>query len=312
MWDSVKDYIRILRIDYWPKNVFVLPGYALAVVLSDVGVLETAGLVVIGLLSVCFTASANYVINEWLDAETDRYHPEKKHRPSVDGRVKGHYVLLEYALVAAAGIGLASQIGVEFLYTAIALLIMGVLYNVRPFRTKDRVYLDVLSESVNNPLRLLLGWFVVMHGVMPPSSVILAYWMGGAFLMAVKRYAEYRFIGDPELAALYRRSFRFYSEEKLLLSAFFYALVSVFFLGVFLIKYRVEFVLSFPLFTLLFVWYLKLSMDERSTARSPERIYQAKTFIAYVVFLCLVVAFLFVVDIPFLHMLTESVQFDGE
>ena len=30
---------------------------------------------------------------------------------------------------------------------------MGVAYNVPPVRTKDRAYLDVLSESVNNPLR---------------------------------------------------------------------------------------------------------------------------------------------------------------
>lgn len=312
MWNSIKDYIYILRIDYWAKNIFVLPGFALGIVLSDVEVVETVGLLVIGLLSVCFTASANYVINEWLDAETDRHHPEKKHRPSVEGRVKGRYVFLEYVVVACIGIGLASQVGVEFLYTALVLLIMGVLYNVRPFRTKDRVYLDVLSESVNNPLRLLLGWFIVIHGVLPPSSIILAYWMGGAFLMAVKRYAEYRFIGNPETAGLYRRSFLFYSEEKLLLSAFFYALSSVFFLGVFLIKYRVEFVLSFPLFTLLFVWYLKLSMEKGSNARSPERLYHEKTFIAYVVLLCLVVAFLFFVDIPGLHILTQSVEFDGE
>ncbi len=38
---------------------------------------------------------------------------------------------------------------------------MGVLYNVKPFRTKDIAYLDVLSESINNAIRLLLGWFFV-------------------------------------------------------------------------------------------------------------------------------------------------------
>jgi hypothetical protein len=39
--------------------------------------------------------------------------------------------------------------------------------------------------------------------------------------MAIKRYAEYRFINSAELAGLYRRSFRYYTEESLLASAFF-------------------------------------------------------------------------------------------
>ena len=81
---------------------------------------------------------------------------------------------------------------------------------------------------------------------LPPASVLLAYWMGGAFLMAIKRYSEYRGIADPARAALYRRSFAFYSEQSLLLSGFFYALLSACFTGVFLIKYRIEFLLVLP------------------------------------------------------------------
>ena len=78
--------------------------------------------------------------------------------------------------------------------------------------------------------------------------------------MGVKRYSEYRFINDPERAVLYRKSFQSYTEQTLLLSSFFYALLSSFFLAVFLIKYRIEFVLSFPAFALLFVWYLAIGM----------------------------------------------------
>ena len=47
-------------------------------------------------------------------------------------------------------------------------------------------------------------------------------------------------IDDKELAEKYRRSFRYYSERSLLISTFFYAICPVFFLGVFLIKYRIE------------------------------------------------------------------------
>ena len=111
-------------------------------------------------------------------------------------------------------------------------------------RDRDLAFLDVLSESVNNPIRLLLGWFIVTTELVPPSSLLLGYWMGGAFLMGVKRFAEYRFIANPETAVLYRNSFRYYTEENLLISSFFYGMCSLFFTGIFLIKYRIELILS--------------------------------------------------------------------
>ena len=65
-------------------------------------------------------------------------------------------------ILSILGLSLANLLGNAFLSSIrLALLVMGVLYNVRPFRTKDRIYLDVLSESINNPLRLMLGWAAV-------------------------------------------------------------------------------------------------------------------------------------------------------
>jgi hypothetical protein len=133
--------------------------------------------------------------------------------------------------------------------------------------------------------------------------------MGGAFLMGVKRYAEYRYIGNAEQAGLYRRSFRFYTEEKLLLSSIFYALTSAFFLGIFLIKYRIELLISFPLFAILFVWYLEIGMRPHSPTKDPEKFYREKSFMAYLVFLSVVVALLLVTDIPALQVFVERVTY---
>lgn len=303
------DYIRIARVDHWFKNVFMLPGAAIALILTHSTIRDAFWPLTIGVLSTCFVASANYVINEWLDAEFDRHHPLKKGRPSAIGSVEGKYVLLEYLVLLIAGLGLAYTISIEFLIFSFALLFMGIVYNVRPMRTKDRVYLDVLSESINNPLRFLLGWSVVAHGLFPPTSILLAYWMGGAYLMAIKRFAEYRFIDNPQIAGQYRRSFQFYSEEKLLVSAFFYALSSAFFLGIFLIKYRVEFLLSFPLFALLFAWYLSIGMQPHSPTQTPEKLYREVNFIIYVAFLAVAVGAMFFIDIPWLHMLLDKVEY---
>jgi len=303
-------YLKIARFDHWFKNVFMLPGAALAVILTDIPVTRALGPMMIGILSVCFIASANYVINEWLDADFDRHHPVKKKRPSVGGyNIKARYVYCEYVIFIFLGLGLGFLLTIEFLIFLLALVIMGLIYNVRPFRSKDKIYLDVLSESINTPLRFLLGWSAIVSGSLPPSSSLLAYWMGGAFLMSVKRYAEYRFIDDPARAALYRKSFKSYTEEKLLISSFFYGLSSAFFLGIFLIKYRIEFLLSFPLFALLFAWYLAIGQKPHSPTQNPEKLYKEKKFIVYILFLCAVVMVLFFVDIPWLDILVQRVQY---
>jgi 4-hydroxybenzoate polyprenyltransferase len=303
---SAHEYISIARPDHWFKNIFMLPGTALALVIGGNHINNSwSWYLCIGIIATCAIASANYTINEWLDAEFDRYHPKKKYRPSVNGQIKAKYVYLQWILLSITGIWLSSLISIQFLLTALALLIMGLVYNVKPIRSKDRLYLDVLSESINNPLRFMLGWFVVLESVLPPSSILFAYWMGGAFLMAVKRYAEYRYIGDPASAGRYRRSFIFYTEDTLLLSAFFYALTSAFFLGVFLLKYRVEFILTMPFFALLFVWYLKIGLKTDSVTQRPEKLFSEKKYIAFVLLLSAQVTILYFVDIPWLDILVD-------
>ena len=122
--------------------------------------------------------------------------------------------------------------------------------------------------------------------------------MGGAYLMGVKRYSEYRFIGDKAIAGQYRRSFCFYTEEKLIISFFFYALCSTFYIGVFLIKYRVELLIGLPFIALLFSWYLHIGMKPNSSAQHPEKLYKETEFILYVILVAMLIAFLMLFDIP--------------
>src|SRR5207247_7161113 len=119
------------------------------------------------------------------------------------------------------------------------------------------------------------------HEPLPPSSLLVGYWMGGAFLMGVKRYAEFRYLAVAGTAGLYRRSFQSYREDTLLISSFFYAMCAGFFLGVFLVKYRIELLLGLPFVALLFAWYLKIGMKPDSAAQHPERLYREKELIAY-------------------------------
>lgn len=299
-------YVRMARPDHWVKNLFVLPGTVAALVMLKVPLLPLLWPLLLGLVSVCLVSSANYVINEWLDAAFDKFHPVKRLRPSVAGLVKRRYVYLSYALLAVSGLLLAFAVSIPFLLAAVALLLMGLLYNVKPFRTKDRAYLDVLSESINNPIRLLMGWFIVTNHFLPPSTLVLGYWLSGAYLMAVKRYSEFRAFPDKQTAGLYRRSFARYTEENLLLSSVFYAITASLLIGVFMIKYRVELVLTFPLLAILFVWYLRVGLKPNSAAQHPEWLYREKGLFLFVLLLAVLMVVLLFVDIPWLHVLLSN------
>lgn len=293
-------YIKIARPDHWVKNAFIMPGLVLALILIAMPD-DWASFVVklvAGFFATCFIASANYVINEWLDAEFDKYHPTKKNRPVVSQNMKFSLVMAEYAICILLGIGLSLLVNLPFLVTEVWLLVMGILYNVKPIRTKDIVYLDVLSESINNMIRLLLGWFIVCENVYPPASILVGYWMAGAFLMAVKRYAEYRMIGDPKLAGSYRKSFAKYTEATLLCSSFFYALCATFLIGIFLLKYRIEYIVAIPVLFFLFCYYLYIAHKPDSAAQKPEKLFKERTLMLLMGVLIVLFAVLTVVDIP--------------
>jgi 4-hydroxybenzoate polyprenyltransferase len=298
----LKHYIKIARPDHWFKNIFMLPGMIMGLYYTNFSFERTSTLIILaGILATCLIASANYAINEWLDLEFDKYHPVKKNRPAVAANLKARYIYIEYALLALGGLALSYSISTQFLLTQAFFLFMGFMYNVRPFRTKDKAYLDVLSESVNNPIRFVLGWMLLGITVFPPSSVLIAYWMGGAFLMSTKRFAEYRFIGNAETAGLYRHSFKFYTEERLLIATVFYALFSSFFLAIFLIKHRIELLISFPFIALLFAWYLHIGFEKNSIVQTPEKLYNKKGFVAFVFLLFVLMIVLLKIDIPSLN-----------
>jgi len=74
--------------------------------------------------------------------------------------------------MAASGFALAWAVGGMFTASAMAPWVMGLAYNVPPVRLKGWPYLDVLSESINNPIRLALGWlaYYFKMGLQPGSA----------------------------------------------------------------------------------------------------------------------------------------------
>jgi decaprenyl-phosphate phosphoribosyltransferase len=307
---SWRGHIAIARFDHWFKNVFVLPGTAAALSMAPAFFMPILlWKVIVALVALGLVASSNYVLNEVLDAPFDRQHPTKRSRPVPSGQVNVRLAYIQWLGLMLAGMGLGWMLSMSFALTLLTLWIMGCVYNIPPVRSKDVPYLDVLSEAVNNPLRLLAGWFVVGSGLTPPISLLLSYWMIGCYFMAMKRFAEYRDIGNPVQAAAYRQSFAFYTEQRLLVAVMFYSASAMLFFGAFIVRYRLELIVSFPLVALVMAVYLALAFKANSTVQRPEGLYREPLLMVPVTVCALVMGVLLFVDIPFLYQLFSPTLF---
>ncbi|MGF1656851.1 MAG: UbiA family prenyltransferase [Verrucomicrobiales bacterium] len=276
---SAIHYIRVMRPDHWLKNVFILFGHAAAIVLLELPLGDGAWIgygwvIALSLIPACFVASANYILNEILDAPFDRAHPTKKHRAVPSGLVSIPILWGIMLGLLVVGFGMAWWwFNTSYLIALVLLFISGLVYNVPPVRLKDRVFLDVIAESFNNPIRLWLGWYALGPAdSFPPLSILLAWWFFGALLMAGKRYSEFRFINDAEQSAMYRRSFAHYTEKSLVISMITYANFFCFCMGVAITYYFPNLLLVFPVVVGAIVIYFNSAMADEAAQLEPEEL----------------------------------------
>jgi decaprenyl-phosphate phosphoribosyltransferase len=275
----VIEYLKICRPDHWLKNIFILFGHvvAVALVLDFKLEVEHLWLGLLSLLPACLIASANYILNEILDAPYDAMHPTKRLRGIPAGKVKVAILWWIKLGLILGGFGLAWVLDFNWAYhvALLLLLLSGVVYNVRPLRLKDRAFMDVIAESFNNPIRLWLGYYaLVQPNTVPPASIVLAWWFFGALLMTGKRYSEYRFIADAELSGRYRRSFQTYTEKSLILAMITYANLFCFCTGIAMATYARlnNLVFVFPFVVLAVLAYFHHAMKAETARLEPEQL----------------------------------------
>ena len=291
------NYVKIARLDHWIKNFFALPGYLLAIgiVRENQQVLELkVTRLCLAAVALCIASSANYTLNEWLDRESDRYHPTKKLRPSALGLVTSRGIYTQYILLSTGSVLLSMYLDKIHFALILSFLALGVIYNAEPLRAKNVIYLDVIIESANNPVRFSFGWFLILD-TPPPSSALFGYWAIGAFMMSVKRYSEKKntFLKySSELnSSKYRRSLAVYSEQKLLDMCIFYALLSSAMFGIFLEKYSRWMAISFPFLALFIIQYLRLANKAESSAENPEKLFKEKYLLVSLLLLIISISF---------------------
>ena len=86
-----------------------------------------------------------------------------------------------------------------------------------------------------------------------------------------------------------------------MVSIMFYGAAAMLFLGAFIMRYKLELILSFPMVALVMAVYLSLAFKKDSTAQRPEHLYRERSLMLAVISCALVMGILLLSDIPSLH-----------
>ncbi|MBN1222921.1 MAG: UbiA family prenyltransferase [Candidatus Aminicenantes bacterium] len=286
-------YFKAMRLGRWPRSLAVFVGSA-AFLFLDKDLMLSAGasqLFTQGALAFLLTwaiSTANYIVNEIVDAPYDIHHPLKRNRPLVKGEIRKIPFLVWGAILSISSLAAAYVLFCPpFFFSLFALLIAGFVYNIKPIRTKDIPFLDSISESANNPIRFLIGWFAFSPPeAWPPVSLLVCWWAFGNFLMIAKRLSEFRFL--KEKAGDYRNSLKRYSEKSLVFGMIFSSIIFFATYFTFVIFFRLHFFLYLsPLLLFYFYLFFRKTLKEDEVMEEPERLFTHTQFALYTLLLIL-------------------------
>ena len=295
-------YLKAMRLERWPRSLAIFSGVAAFFFLYREEISSTPVLLFIGKSLVAFLltwaiSTANYIINEIADAPFDIHHPSKRNRPLVKGEIKKIPLLLYGVMLSLASLVIAYFFfSFSFFLALLVLLLAGFMYNIKPVRTKDIPFLDSISESANNPIRFLIGWFAFSSPhLFPPLSLLMSWWIFGNFLMISKRLSEFRLLKDK--AEYYRSSLSKYTTNSLI----FGIVLSVifFFVGyfIFAFSYKLQ---SFIYFSPLVIFYFFLifwkTLKEKEAMEEPETLLKQSKFTLYTFFLVFLFCLSYFID----------------
>jgi decaprenyl-phosphate phosphoribosyltransferase len=172
----VRGIVRTMRPHQWVKNLFVVAPVVFAKQLGRPELIKGG----IGAFAIfCMLASAVYALNDLVDADADRVHPVKRHRPIASGVVsvataKAMVIALVVAALGAAG----AFLPLSFLLVAVGYLANNLAYS---FGMKKVPYLDVMSIAGGFVLRVYAGGFATntpVSGYMIACTAFLALFLG--------------------------------------------------------------------------------------------------------------------------------------
>ncbi|MDR1086015.1 MAG: UbiA family prenyltransferase [Deltaproteobacteria bacterium] len=123
---SFRPILKVTRMHQWAKNFLLFVPLIMGHFFSWNALAKSAA----GFLAFCFISSAGYILNDLLDIDSDRRHPEKRNRPFASGSVDLPQGFFLFTVSLSAGLLVALIVGLPFLTVALLYFIAAALYSL--------------------------------------------------------------------------------------------------------------------------------------------------------------------------------------
>jgi 4-hydroxybenzoate polyprenyltransferase len=198
-------YITQLRPRQWIKNVLVFAALLFSIKISNLSMLYQS---ILGFVLFCSVSSSVYILNDFIDREADRQHPEKKDRPMASGAINPFVALGLGALLLILSLGIAFFLNQLFSIILLVYFLFNVAYTLK---LKHVVILDILIIASGFVLRAV-GGGIMIHVPLTPWFIMCTMLLA-LFLAISKRRHELYLLKSG--SGSHRQVLDFYSIELL-------------------------------------------------------------------------------------------------
>ncbi len=181
-------YLRLVRPKQWTKNLLVFAALIFTKRFLDP---DSVLLTLWAFVALSLVSSAVYVLNDLLDAESDREHPVKRFRPIASGQVARWQAWVLGAVCFLAGLAVSAAISVWFLSGIGWYLLLQLLYNLL---FKHHPVVDVAAISLGFVIRAAVGAIALETDI--SGWLLLCTGALALLLASAKRRHEFILQGD--------------------------------------------------------------------------------------------------------------------
>ncbi|APU61343.1 decaprenyl-phosphate phosphoribosyltransferase [Clostridium botulinum] len=159
---DIKGIIALMRPKQWIKNFFVFAAIIFSGNLTNKSILKNN---IITFILFCLTSSTIYILNDIVDLEKDKKHPEKKNRPLPSGRVsKSIAIIMNIVILFTVLFCSYKFVDYKIMYIYLLYIVMNIFYC---FKLKNVVILDVMVITFGFVLRMESGSLATKVSVSP-------------------------------------------------------------------------------------------------------------------------------------------------
>ncbi len=302
---KIKNILNLLRVRQYYKNSLIFLGAFFSESLLNFSLYPT---LILGFVLLCCASSVNYIVNDLMDIEKDKRHPEKlKNRPLASGELSITFALFVLTLLSGIiGFTLIFIISnVNFAIMIILIIITGQLYN---HLFKKYAFIDILCLSLIYLWRALAGCFLIEVFISP--WLFLAIFEIALFLVIAKRKGDLMLLNSlgNENASAHKKSYDQYSLKlleqfhtiiagSLFMTYSFYLIIHFNLFSAETVNFH-EYIaiLTIPLILFIIFRYMYLTSAKPEIARSTEKAFLDKGMIIAGICLLAILSYSFYFD----------------